>query len=202
MKSANKRSAEAVGVVRAAVGALPGKNKPDPASQHAAAAAGDDVAAVGALEEKDDTDDESATGQKAKKTPRQCNPRVTSHGLKMTVGEGQQEAARAALKIARNADKAWTTSSWKAVMKNVLKSFRSGVSHGGKGRVKVKKPSDDGAGPPGLEKAAVGVVVEAETHLPKAEVAPIGSPLGSVAEMVGSVAETFRNKLRIGSASK
>ena len=184
MKSARTGSAAAVGVARAAVGALPGKNKPNSASQHVAAAGGDDAAAVGALEETkkagDDTD-ETATRQKASKTPRQCNPRVMSHGLKMTVGEGQQEAARAALKIARTADKAWTTSSWKAVMKNVLKSFRSGVSHGGKGRVKVKKPSDDGAGPPGLEKAAVGVVVEAEKHLPKAEVAPIGSPLGSVA---------------------
>ena len=98
MKSARIGSAAAVGVDRAAVGALPGRTKPDPASQHDAAAAGDDVAAVGALEEKDDEDDESATGQKAKKTPRQCNPRVTSHGFKMTVGEGQQEAARAALK--------------------------------------------------------------------------------------------------------
>jgi hypothetical protein len=203
MKSATKRSAKAVGGVRAAVGALPGKNKPDPASQHAAAAAGDDVAAVGALEEKEVTVDDSATGQKAKKTPRQCNPRVTSHGLKMTVGEGQQEAARAALKIARNADKAWTNSSWKAVMKNVLKSFRSGVSHGGNGRFKVKKPSDDGAGStPGLEKAAVGVLVEAETHLPKVEVASIGSPLGSVAEMGLPGFSNLRNQLRSGSASK
>jgi hypothetical protein len=200
MKSATKRSAKAVDGVQAAVGALPGKNKPDPASQHDA---GDDVAAVGALEEKEVTVDDSATGQKAKKTPRQCNPRVTSHGLKMTVGEGQQEAARAALKIARNADKAWTNSSWKAVMKNVLKSFRSGVSHGGNGRFKVKKPSDDGAGPtPGLEKAAVGVLVEAETHLPKVEVASIGSPLGSVAEMGLPGLSTLRNQLRIGSASK
>ena len=199
MKSATKRSAKAVGGVQAAVGALPGKNKPDPASQHDA---GDDVAAVGALEEKEDTDDESATGQKAKKTPRQCNPRVTSHGLKMTVGEGQQEAAKAALKNARAIEKIWTPSTWKSVMKHVLKSFRSGVSHGGKGRVNVKKPSDDGAGPPGLEKAAVGVVVEAETHLPKVEVAPIGSPLGSVAGMGLPGLSTLRNKLRIGSASK
>ena len=200
MKSARKGSAAAVGVDRAAVGALPGRTKPDPASQHDAAAAGDDVAAVGALEEKDDEDDESATGQKAKKTPRQCNPRVTSHGFKMTVGEGQQEAARAALKIARKGEKAWTNSSWKAVMKNILKSFRSGVSHGGCGRIKVQKPSDDGAGStPGLEKAAVGASAEAETHLPKVEVASISSPLGSVAEMGLPGVSTLRNQLRIGS---
>ena len=73
MKSATKRSAKAVDGVQAAVGALPGKNKPDPASQHDA---GDGVAAVAPLEEKEVTVDDSLTGQKAKKTPRQCNPKA------------------------------------------------------------------------------------------------------------------------------
>ena len=59
----------------------------------------------------------------------------------MTVGAGQQEAARAALKIARKANEVWTKSAWKTVMKNILKSYSSGVkSHGGNDdRVKVKK---------------------------------------------------------------
>ena len=52
MKVAGKRPAAAVGVSLAVVGALPGKNKPNSASQHAAAAVDDDAAAVAALEEK------------------------------------------------------------------------------------------------------------------------------------------------------
>ena len=52
MKSARTGSAAAVGVARAAVGALPGKNKPNSASQHVAAAVGDDAAAVAAVENK------------------------------------------------------------------------------------------------------------------------------------------------------
>ena len=99
MKSARIGSAAAVGVDRAAVGALPGKNKPDPASQHAAAAAGDDVAAVGALEEKEDTDDDSSTGQKAKKTPRQCNPSLnaaaTEAAVEKEIAEARAAKARA-----------------------------------------------------------------------------------------------------------
>jgi len=44
-------------------------------------------------------------------------------------------------------------------------------------------------------------LVEADTHLPKVEVASIGSPLGSVAGMGLPGLSTLRNQLRSGSAS-
>ena len=204
MKVAGKRPAAAVGVSLAVVGALRGKNKPNSASQHATAAVGDDAAAVAAVEKKtwEDTD-ESATRQKPSKTPRQSNPRVMSHGIKMTVGAGQQEAARAALKIARKANEVWTKSAWKTVMKNILKSYSSGVkSHGGNDdRVKVKKAHGEKVKKLSA-RAAVGVLEDAEAHLPNVEVASIGLALGSVEKMGLPGLSTHRNQLRIGTASK
>ena len=117
----------------------------------------------------------------------------------MTVGAGQQEAARAALKIARNEKEVWTQTSWKPVMKNVLKSFQTGVaSHGGRTQPKVHKSSDGGDG----SKPGLGVLAEAETHLPKVAVAAIGSPLGSVEKTGLPGLSTLLDQLRIGTASK
>ena len=219
MNTGKKGSAAAVLAAPAAVGACAGIKTTKSGSKHAASATGDGGAAVGALAEQKKTQDdtnERAKRQKddvdcqrrvvkARKTPQQRKPRVWFLGHKIAVSEGQEEAAKAALKNARNSENVWTEEAWKAVMKTVLKSFRCGVSHGGHARFNNKSSSDVVAGrTPGLARAAVGAVAGAATPSAKVQTEPIitGSPLGSVAELGLPGLATFRNRLRIGQVSK
>ena len=232
MNTGKKGSAAAVLAAPAAVGACAGKIKKKPGSKHAASATGDDGAAVGAFAEQsddgaavskfaeqrtaqDDTNERAKRQKddidcdrrvvKARKTPRQRHPRVWFLGHKFAVSEGQEEAAKAALKNARNAEEVWTEKAWKAVMKTVLKPFRFGVSHGGHARFNKTSSPDVVAGrTPGLARAAVGAVAGAGTPSAKVQTSPIvtGSPLGSVAEFDLPGLPAFRNRLRLRQVSK
>ena len=112
MKSCKRDVPAAVRVAAAAVGALSVKRWRMFAKQPGAAAVVADVAAVGALagkrktgkesneqqpQQKDDTASESSV-VKAMSTKRQRHPRVWFSGHKISVSEGQEEPAKAALK--------------------------------------------------------------------------------------------------------
>ena len=231
MKTGKKGSAAAVLVAPAAVGACAAKIKKKPAGKHAASATDDGGAAVGAFAEQSDSgaavskipeestaaeanerakrpkDDLDGNGRvvKVRKTARQRHPRVWFLGLKFAVSEGQEEAAKAALKNARNAEEVWTEKAWKTAMKTVLKPFRVGVSHGGRARFNKTSSPDVVAGrTPGLARAAVGAVAGAGTPSAKVQTSPIltGSPLGSVAEFDLPGLPAFRNQLRVRQVSK
>lgn len=232
MKTGKKGSAAAVLVAPAAVGACAAKIKKKPAGKHAASATDDGGAAVGAFAEQsddgaavskfaeqrtaqDDTnerakrqkDDLDGNGRvvKVRKTARQRHPRVWFLGLKIAVSEGQEEAAKAALKNARNAEEVWTEKAWKTAMKTVLKPFRVGVSHGGRARFnKTSSPDVVDGRTPGLARAAVGAVPGAVTPSAKDQTSPTltGSPLGSIAEFDLPGLPAFRNRLRVRQVSK
>ena len=230
MKTGKKGSAAAVLVAPAAVGACAAKIKKKPAGKHAASATDDGGAAVGAFAEQSDygaavskipeestaaeanerakrpKDDLDGNGRvvKVRKTARQRHPRVWFLGLKFAVTEGQEEAAKAALKNARNAEEVWTEKAWKTAMKTVLKPFRVGVSHGGARFNKTSSPDVVDGRTPGLARAAVGAVPGAVTPSAKDQPSPTltGSPLGSIAEYDLPGLPAFRNKLRVRHVSK
>ena len=144
-------------------------------------------------------------------------------GVKTTVGEGQVEPAKVALKKARSAEKVLSDDAWKAVFKTVIKGFRGGILHGGHNRFKKTGSSEDASAiTPGLARAAVGALsgtpvavkpprpaksavgdfVEAETMGPGVQDGSMDSPVGLVAGMGLPGLSDLRNRLRIGKPSK
>ena len=118
MKSSKEDVATAFGVAAAVVGALAVKRRRKSDKEHVAVAVGTDSVTSGTLAEKttnrkDTTEEpkphtgdpasESSVVIKAMKTPRKSNPRVWFWGKRITVSQGQEEAAKAALHKAKKA---------------------------------------------------------------------------------------------------
>ena len=217
MKSGKRGVPAAVGVAAAAVGALSVKMRLT-SKQPRAAAVVADVAAVGALtgerkrgkesneqqpQEKDDTASEISVDEDMLKK-RKCNPRIWFMGRKYSVSEGQEENAKKALKCAKNVIQEEGT----VVVDKILKEFRCGVSHGGH---RVASSNVAAERPPGLTIAAVGASAEV-TSRPLASSVKYAVVCGGYdcsfvpyfdpdKTLVSDVL-TFRNKLRLGKASR
>ena len=212
MKSSKEDVTTAVGVAAAVVGALAVKRRRKTDKEHVAVAVGTDSVTSGTLAEKttnrkDATEEpkphtgdpasESSVVIKAMKTPRICNPRIWFWGHRITVSQGQEKAAKAALHEARKAVETWTAEAWKAEMETVLKEFRLGETRGGcrPGAGRKKRPA-------GLAIAAVGALAEAMSPFANDQVAPVSSPVGSVAGLDIPRLQTLRNRLHIETPSK
>ena len=217
MKSGKRGVPAAVGVAAAAVGALSVKMRLT-SKQPRAAAVVADVAAVGALtgerkrgkesneqqpQEKDDTASEISVDEDMLKK-RKCNPRIWFMGRKYSVSEGQEENAKKALKCAKKVIQEEGT----VVVDKILKEFRCGVSHGGH---RVASSDVAAERPPGLTIAAVGASAEV-TSRPLASSVKYAVVCGGYdcsfvpyfdpdKTLVSDVL-TFRNKLRLGKASR
>jgi len=212
MKSSKEDVTTAVGVAAAVVGALAVKRRRKSDKEHVAVAVATDSVTSGKSAEKttnrkDATEEpkphtgdpvsESRVVNKALKSPRERIHRFTFCGRKLTVCQGQEKAAKAALHEARKAVETWTAEAWKAEMETILKEFRFGETRGGcrPGAGRKKRP-------PGLAIAAVGALAEAMSPFANDQVAPVSSPVGSIAGLDIPRLRTLRNRLHIETPSK
>jgi serine/threonine protein kinase len=211
MKSSKEDVTTAVGVAAAVVGALAVKRRRKSDKEHVAVAVATDSVTSGTLAEKttnrkDATEEpkphtgdpvsESRVVNKALKSPRERINRFTFCGRKLTVCQGQEKAAMAALHEARKAVETWTADAWNAEVETVLEEYRVGTRGGCRPRAGRKKR------PPGQEIAAVGALAEAMSPFANDQVAPVSSPVGSIAGLDIPRLRTLRNRLHIETPSK
>ena len=211
MKSSKEDVTTAVGVAAAVVGALAVKRRRKSDKEHVAVAVATDSVTSGTLAEKttnrkDATEEpkphtgdpvsESRVVNKALKSPRERINRFTFCGRKLTVCQGQEKAAMAALHEARKAVETWTADAWNAEVETVLEEYRFGTRGGCRPRAGRKKR------PPGQEIAAVGALAEAMSPFANDQVAPVSSPVGSIAGLDIPRLRTLRNRLHIETPSK
>ena len=211
MKSSKEDVATAVGVAAAVVGALAVKRRRKSDKEHVAVAVATDSVTSGKSAEKttnrkDATEEpkphtgdpvsESRVVIKALKSPRKRPGRFFFCGLKVAVCQGQEKAAMAALHEARKAVETWTADAWNAEVETVLEEYRFGTRGGCRPRAGRKKR------PPGQEIAAVGALAEAMSPFANDQVAPVSSPVGSIAGLDIPRLRTLRNRLHIETPSK